>query len=183
LVSNPESHTALAAFVDESLEDIRCAAGTGIAVLITSRLRVERESLARLVHGRSRRRHGPFVHVACDVERIGPIEPLLDAADGGTLFLDEVGALRKPLQDHLYAVMEQLGSAREGPRRRWDVRLMAGTSHSLRVRAAAGIFNEDLFYRLNAIHLAAPAAGGTGVDDRGSVTVSRPAERSVRAGW
>jgi DNA-binding NtrC family response regulator len=145
--------SAVQAFVDVAAEDLRRAAQSQVAVLITARSGFERESLARLIHRGSSRGEGPFMLIHWDVQRVASLERLLDATSGGTIFLDEVGAMKKPEQDRLYALLERASGGSADPRTGLDVRIIAGTSHSLRSQVAAGTFSEGLFYRLNVIHL------------------------------
>src|SRR5262249_23723790 len=83
---------------------------------------------------------------------------LFEAADGGTIFLDEIGDLPLPAQAKLLRVLEEHGVRRVA----WseptgvDVRVVAATNRDLTEMAAAGLFRDDLYFRLNvgAIHLA-----------------------------
>jgi two-component system, NtrC family, response regulator HydG len=79
-------------------------------------------------------------------------------ADGGTLFLDEVGDMMPALQAKLLDVIERrrvrpLGASRE---RTVDVRVVSATHRDLRARAAAGLFREDLLYRLEGVAIEIP---------------------------
>lgn len=75
---------------------------------------------------------------------------LLDAGAGGSIFITDVEQLPRKVQDVLMGV---LASLRAGSRRAPPVRLMTGTTVSLRECVDRGVFSEELFYRLNAIHL------------------------------
>jgi transcriptional regulator with PAS, ATPase and Fis domain len=91
--------------------------------------------------GATRRKHGLF-----------------EAADGGTIFLDEIGDVSPAVQAGLLRVLEtssfrHLGGTREV---RVDVRLVAATNRALERLMAEGKFRQDLFFRLNAIHIEIP---------------------------
>lgn len=83
---------------------------------------------------------------------------LFEVADGGTLFIDEIGELPGPLQAKLLRVLEdgslrRVGSIKE---RRVNVRLLAATNRNLREEVEAGLFREDLYYRINVMSLDLP---------------------------
>ncbi|MFC5302384.1 sigma-54-dependent transcriptional regulator [Azospira restricta] len=136
-----------------------------------------KELAARLIHSRSTRAQGAFVPVNCgaipetlveseffgyrkgaftgaDADREG----FFQAADGGTLFLDEVADLPLAMQVKLLRAIQEkrvrkVGSTVEEP---VDVRLISATHRNLRECVEAGVFRQDLYYRLNVIELRMP---------------------------
>ena len=160
------------------LDQVRRVAPTDANVLITGESGTGKEVVARLVHDRSRRADGPFMPVDCAALPEGILESelfghhkgaftgavarrtgLLQEADGGTVFLDEIGEMSMPLQAKLLRALEQrqvrlLGGST------WvdlDVRVVAATNVDLDAAVAEGRFREDLYYRLNVVHLRMPS--------------------------
>jgi transcriptional regulator with PAS, ATPase and Fis domain len=152
-------------------------ADTSCTVLITGESGTGKELLARAVHGASPRRNRPFVAVNCgaipeallESELFGHArgaftgahaakQGRLAQADGGTLFLDEIGELPLALQVKLLRVLQAREYSPVGDTRTLsaDVRIVAATNIDLEEAARNGTFREDLYYRLNVIHLAAP---------------------------
>jgi two-component system, NtrC family, response regulator len=82
-----------------------------------------------------------------------------ELADGGTLFLDEIGELSQNLQVKLLRVLQERLFERVGGERAVtvDIRILAATNKNLKEEMAAGRFREDLFYRLNVVHLVLPS--------------------------
>jgi transcriptional regulator with PAS, ATPase and Fis domain len=83
-------------------------------------------------------------------------------ADRGSIFLDEIGEMTLRMQGLLLRFMETGELQKVGADRiagRVNVRVIAATNKNLRDMIVEGTFREDLFYRLNVIHLACPAAG------------------------
>jgi DNA-binding NtrC family response regulator len=152
-------------------------AGSTASVLVTGESGTGKELIARAIHYNSTRATGPFVGVNLAAVPEGLIESELfghkkgaftDAradkpglfveADGGTIFLDEIGELALPLQAKLLRVLQEhevrpLGATRN---QRVDVRVIAATNKNLETMLADGSFREDLYYRLNVIHLDLP---------------------------
>jgi DNA-binding NtrC family response regulator len=137
------------------------------------------ETIARRIHEAGPRARRPFLHLwACDF----PIEPevlreycgsVLDRAAGGSLLIDGVQEMPSTVQDTLIELLAGLEFSR---RPRDAVRLISGTTVSLFERVAAGTFSEQLFYRLNIIHLMAVdgALSPTRDDDAQDVDVIEP---------
>jgi two-component system response regulator HydG len=153
-------------------------ADANVPVLLAGETGTGKGLVARVLHARGRRRARPFVSVNCaaipenllESELFGVARGaftgatttrggLFAEADGGTLFLDEVGDMTLTLQGKLLDVIERgairaVGSSRE---RAVDVRVVSATHRDLRARAAAGLFREDLLYRLEGIAIEIPA--------------------------
>ena len=81
-----------------------------------------------------------------------------ELADGGTLFLDEVAEMSQALQVKLLRVLQEMEFERVGGNRtiKVDVRVVAASNRDLKEEVEAGRFREDLFYRLNVVHLHMP---------------------------
>ncbi|HFE47690.1 MAG TPA: hypothetical protein ENJ21_00070, partial [Chromatiaceae bacterium] len=132
---------------------------------------------AQYLHQYSQRCDQPFVVVDCGVLGEQLIESelfgyekgaftgadkrkqgLIEAADGGTLFIDEIGELPQELQTKLLRVLESSTIRRIGETeyRHVDVRIVAATNKDLRHMVEAGLFREDLYYRLSAFPITIP---------------------------
>jgi two-component system response regulator AtoC len=160
-------------------------APTDSAVLITGETGTGKELLARAIHVASRRSQGPFVAVNAGAipeslqeselfgHRKGAFtgavadrRGLFEEASSGTLFLDEIGDTSPSLQVKLLRVL-QTGSVRrlgEGAERPVDVRVIAATNRPLDLMVARSEFREDLFFRLNVVHLHLPPLRERGED-------------------
>ncbi|HTB21158.1 MAG TPA: sigma 54-interacting transcriptional regulator [bacterium] len=160
-------------------------APTDSAVLITGETGTGKELLARAIHVASRRSQGPFVAVNAGAipeslqeselfgHRKGAFtgavadrRGLFEEASSGTLFLDEIGDTSPSLQVKLLRVL-QTGSVRrlgEGAERPVDVRIIAATNRPLDQMVARSEFREDLFFRLNVVHLHLPPLRERGDD-------------------
>ncbi len=160
------------------LEDVGYAAVTDAKVLITGESGVGKEIVARLVHARSQRARAQFVTLNCagvpesllESELFGHVRGsftgayrdragLLELADGGTLFMDEVGEMSLRMQALLLRFLETGEIQRVGADRRdaaANVRLVTATNRNLLQQIRAAAFREDLYYRLNVIHITIP---------------------------
>jgi two-component system response regulator AtoC len=152
-------------------------AGTEGTVLITGESGTGKGVYARQIHRDSLRARYPLVHVNCgaipenllETEFFGHLKGaftgadrakkgLFREADGGTMLLDEVAELPFALQVKLLQAIEekQIRPVGGEQTRRVDVRIIAATNKSLRERVDEGRFREDLFYRLNVLHIHLP---------------------------
>jgi DNA-binding NtrC family response regulator len=159
-------------------EAVAGAARTQAKVLIVGETGVGKEVVARSIHAQSARHGGPLVAVNCSgvpeslleselfghtrgsfTGAIRDSQGLLRQAHAGTLFLDELGEMSPRMQAVLLRFTEtgeiqQVGAER--PTGRADVRLICATNRDLRVQIAAGLFREDLYYRVNVIQIQVP---------------------------
>jgi DNA-binding NtrC family response regulator len=159
-------------------EEIACASRSNAKILITGESGVGKEVVARLIHQRSARAQSPLVTINCagvpdtllESELFGHMRGAftdayrdkrgwLDQADGGTIFMDEVGEMSLRMQALLLRFLESGEIQRVGSDRinsKVDVRVIAATNRDLMARIADKSFREDLYYRLNVIHVAIP---------------------------
>jgi len=159
------------------MDQVRRVAGTDASILITGESGTGKELIARTIHSMSLRSQGPFVPIDCAALPEGLLESelyghergaftgavankkgLLVEAHGGTLLLDEIGDMTQPLQAKLLRVLEErkVRSVGSSTLIDIDIRMIAATNVDLEDAVAAGVFREDLFYRLNVIHLRLP---------------------------
>ncbi len=162
------------------LETARQIAPTDCNVIITGASGTGKELVARYIHAHSGRGVGPFVAVNCGAlsEELlanelfghdkgaytGAAEGragLIEAAVGGTLFLDEITEMSLGMQVKLLRVIQEREVLRLGSTRpvKVDVRYLAATNRDLPEAVASGRFRQDLYYRLNVMHLEPTAAG------------------------
>jgi two-component system NtrC family response regulator len=147
------------------------------SVLITGPSGTGKELIAKAIHYDSPRKDRPFVSINCGAltetlleseifghERgaftgaVAMKKGRFELADGGTLFLDEVGDMPLPLQVKLLRALQEMEFERVGGTRtiRVDVRVLSASNREIKQDVAEGIFREDLFYRLNVIHIEVP---------------------------
>src|SRR5216117_774202 len=163
--------------INELRAIIERTAETSVSVLITGENGTGKELSARAIHYSSTRRTKPFVAVNCAAlpeplveselfgiekgvatgveRRVGRIE----SANGGTLFLDEIGDLSLTAQAKLLSVLQEREVEWVGGRRPIpiDIRLVAATNKDLKEEIKQNRFRQDLFFRLNVIHIRMPA--------------------------
>jgi DNA-binding NtrC family response regulator len=159
-------------------EEVECAARSNAKVLITGESGVGKEIVARMVHERGYRARGPLVTINCagvpdsllESELFGHMKGsftdawrdkrgLLESASGGTVFLDEIGEMSLRMQALLLRFLETGEIQRVGSDRHSqtvDVRVITATHRQLLDQVADKTFREDLFYRLNVIHIEVP---------------------------
>jgi transcriptional regulator with GAF, ATPase, and Fis domain len=166
------------AVIVELMQEIERIARSDAKVLVTGESGVGKELVATAIHRRSARAARSLVTVNCaglpetllESELFGHVkgsftgayrdkQGKLELADGGTMFLDEIGEMTLRMQGLLLRFMEtgelqKVGSDRATTR--VNVRVIAATNRNLREMIGQGTFREDLFYRLNVIHLTVP---------------------------
>jgi transcriptional regulator with GAF, ATPase, and Fis domain len=164
--------------VRQLIETIEQVGPTNISVLITGESGTGKELVARAVHKRSRRRDQPLITVNCAAIPEGILESELfghekgsftgasgqrkgyfELANKGSIFLDEIGELPLSIQVKLLRVLEEREFMRVGGTtlQSVDVRFIAATNRNLEEEVRKGSFRQDLYYRLNAIHINAPS--------------------------
>jgi two-component system response regulator HydG len=147
------------------------------SVLITGETGTGKELVAKAIHAKSDRSHGPFIAINCgampdtllESELFGHRKGAFTGADqtrkgflevvaGGTLFLDEIGEISPKMQVDLLRVLEEKRIIRVGDREPIDVdfRLISSTCRNLDKEVVAGNFREDFFYRINVITVHIP---------------------------
>lgn len=163
--------------IRDVLEMVDRAAPSRSSVLITGESGTGKELVARALHFSSPRNNAPFVSVNCMALNPGILESELfghekgsftgamamrrgrfEQANGGTLFLDEIGELTPELQVKLLRVLQERRIERVGGSDEIsiDIRVVTATNKDLQKEVEAGTFREDLFYRLNVVHMALP---------------------------
>lgn len=179
-------HPRTASEHDADAADEEVARRCTTRLLISASTELKVEALARRIHEGGARAHCPFLHLwAADF----PAEPqalreycssFLDGAAEGSLLIDAVEEMPRAVQDTLIETLAELEIARSPSD---AVRLISGTTVSLLGRIAAGTFSDQLFYRLNIIHLMAvdgPPPCVTITADARDVHVIAPSEPKVQ---
>src|SRR5690554_3951941 len=163
--------------LNRAVEKAIQVAPTDISVLVTGESGVGKESIPKIIHSLSHRKHGKYIAVNCGAIPEGTIDSELfghekgsftgatatrsgyfEVADGGTIFLDEVGELPLPTQVRLLRVLEngeflKVGSSQT---QKTDVRIVAATNVKMVDAIGKGRFREDLYYRLSTVEINLP---------------------------
>ncbi|MBR6154324.1 MAG: sigma-54-dependent Fis family transcriptional regulator [Treponema sp.] len=158
-------------------ELIKKVANTRANVLITGESGVGKELVANAIHNLSSRKDKSFIKVHCaalsetllESELFGHEKGAFTGADkmqkgrfelahGGTIFLDEIGEINQNVQIKILRVLQEKKFERVGGEQtiEVDVRIVAATNRNLEEEVKAGRFREDLYYRLNVIHIQVP---------------------------
>jgi two-component system, NtrC family, response regulator len=162
----------------EILALVKRVANSRATVMISGESGTGKELVARAIHQQSPRAGKNFVSVNCAALTETLLESELfghergafthavsmrkgrfELADGGTLFLDEVAEMSPALQVKLLRVLQEMEFERVGGNKtiKVDVRLVAATNRDLKEEVEEGRFREDLYYRLNVVHLHIPS--------------------------
>jgi len=166
------------AALNRAIEKAIQVAPTDISVLVTGESGVGKESIPKIIHQLSHRKHGKYIAVNCGAIPEGTIDSELfghekgsftgatqtrsgyfEVADGGTIFLDEVGELPLTTQVRLLRVLEngefiKVGSSKV---QKTNVRIVAATNMDMFDAIKKEKFREDLYYRLSTIDIHLPA--------------------------
>jgi transcriptional regulator with PAS, ATPase and Fis domain len=163
--------------LNRALEKAVRVAPTDISVLVTGESGVGKESIPKIIHHLSHRKHAKYIAVNCGAIPEGTIDSELfghekgsftgasttrkgyfEEADGGTIFLDEVGELPLTTQVRLLRVLEngefmKVGSSQV---QKTNARIVAATNVNMQESISKGKFREDLYYRLSTIEIYLP---------------------------
>ncbi len=163
--------------LNRALEKSLRVSNTDISVLVIGESGVGKESIPKIIHQYSHRKHNKYIAVNCGAIPEGTIDSELfghekgaftgatqtragyfEVADGGTIFLDEVGELPLQTQVRLLRVLEsgefiKVGSSKV---QNTNVRIVAATNVNMMDAIAKEKFREDLYYRLSTVEIALP---------------------------
>jgi len=163
--------------MDKLMEMVHTIADTMATVLVTGESGTGKSMLARYIHDHSTRREGPFVKISCgslsesllESELFGHVRGAFtgafrdkkgkfEEADGGTIFLDDINCASQNLQVKLLRVLQEKVIERVGGNVpiKVDVRILTATNTSLQEEVLKQNFREDLYYRINVVHLTIP---------------------------
>lgn len=164
--------------LNRAIEKAIQVAPTDISVLVTGESGVGKESIPKIIHQLSHRKHSKYIAVNCGAIPEGTIDSELfghekgaftgatqtrsgyfEVADGGTIFLDEVGELPLTTQVRLLRILEngefiKVGSSKV---QKTDVRIVAATNANMFDAIKKEKFREDLYYRLSTVEIHLPA--------------------------
>ncbi|MCG1036246.1 sigma 54-interacting transcriptional regulator [Polaribacter sargassicola] len=164
--------------LNRALEKAVRVAPTDISVLVTGESGVGKESIPKIIHSLSHRKHAKYIAVNCGAIPEGTIDSELfghekgsftgatqdrkgyfEVADGGTIFLDEVGELPLTTQVRLLRVLENGEFIKVGSSKvlKTNVRIVAATNVNMQAAIQKDKFREDLYYRLSTIEINLPA--------------------------
>ena len=164
--------------LNRAIEKAVQVAPTDISVLVTGESGVGKESIPKIIHQRSHRKHGKYIAVNCGAIPEGTIDSELfghekgaftgatqtrsgyfEVANGGTIFLDEVGELPLTTQVRLLRVLENGEFIKVGSSTvlKTDVRIVAATNVNMFEAIEKEKFREDLYYRLSTVEILLPS--------------------------
>ena len=164
--------------LNRAIEKAIQVAPTDISVLVTGESGVGKESIPKIIHQLSHRKHGKYIAVNCGAIPEGTIDSELfghekgaftgatqsrsgyfEVANGGTIFLDEVGELPLTTQVRLLRVLENGEFIKVGSSTvlKTDVRIVAATNVNMYEAIEKEKFREDLYYRLSTIEILLPS--------------------------
>jgi len=156
------------------LHKVSMIAGTNAPVLITGASGTGKELIAEAIHQNSKRKNQPFIKVnlgglpfslfesemfghkkGAFTDAYADREGRFEMANGGTIFLDEIGELDLASQVKLLRVLQEQSFEPLGDSKtvNVDIRVVCATNRNLSEMISSGLFREDLFYRINLIHL------------------------------
>ncbi len=171
--------------LNRALDIAMQVAATNMSVLITGESGVGKESIPKIIHHLSSRKHGPYIAVNCGAIPEGTIDSELfghekgsftgahesrkgyfEEANDGTIFLDEVAELPLGTQVRLLRVLETGEFIRVGSSKvqKTNVRVVAATNVNFGQAIQNGKFREDLYYRLNQVPIFMPSLRDRGAD-------------------
>lgn len=163
--------------VTRMMEVIQQVAPSKASVLVTGESGTGKELVADAIHSLSNRSKGPFIKVNCAslsptlleselfghekgafTGAVGQKKGRFELADGGTIFLDEIGEIDQNTQVKILRVLQERSFERVGGEETLhvDVRIVAATNRDLEEEIRKGSFREDLYYRLNVVHISVP---------------------------